>query len=179
MLPFVEPQFLGLVSHGAGVEHAVVLDDALEPVGPPAFDPVHHVAAVGTAERAGAVPVELRIVADGVGEALLQILERPAAPIFLDRVGEGLAVAGRAMEIDAHRGIARRDKDARVPAIRPAVGEAALRPAVDEEDDRQPGGHPRRYQLPAPHRFVIGAGEAELVEQHRVHLREEVAVDGG
>ena len=34
MLPFVEPQFLGFVGHGAGVEHAVMLDDALEPVGP-------------------------------------------------------------------------------------------------------------------------------------------------
>ncbi len=31
MFPFVEPQLLGLVRHGAGVEHAVMLDDAFEP----------------------------------------------------------------------------------------------------------------------------------------------------
>ena len=81
MLPLVEPQFLGLVGHGAGVEHAVMLDDALEPVGPLPLDPVHHVAAVGAAERAGVVGIELRVVRGGEGEALLQVLERPAAPI--------------------------------------------------------------------------------------------------
>ena len=108
VLPFVEPQLLGLVGHGARIEHAVVLDDALEPVGPLPLDPVHHVAAVGAAERAGVVGLELRIVRGGVGEALLQVLERPAAPILVDRVGEGLAVAGRAVEIDADRGVARR-----------------------------------------------------------------------
>ena len=67
------------------------------------LDPVHHVAAVGAAERAGVVGLELRIVRGRVGEALLQVLERPAAPILVDRVGEGLAVAGRSVEIDADR----------------------------------------------------------------------------
>ena len=71
MLPFVEPQLLGLIGHGAGVEHAVMLDDALEPVGPLALDPVHHIAAIAGAERAGIVGVELRIVGGGEGQALL------------------------------------------------------------------------------------------------------------
>ena len=50
---------------------------------------------------------------------------------------------------------------------------------MDEEGDRQLGGHARRPQRPAPHRIVVGAGEAELVEDHRVHLGEQVAVDAG
>ena len=85
MLPLGEPQLLGLIGHGALVEHAVVLDQAFEPVGPLAGDPVHHVAAIAGAERAGIVGVELRVVGGGEGQALLQILERPAAPIVLDR----------------------------------------------------------------------------------------------
>src|SRR6476619_3442588 len=98
MLPFVEPQLLGLVGHGAGVEDAVVLDDALEPVGPVPLDPVNHIPAVGTTERAGVVRLELRVVSGGESEALLKVLERPAAPVAVDRVGEGLAVAGAAVE---------------------------------------------------------------------------------
>src|SRR6185503_11048195 len=98
-----------------------MLDDALEPVGPAALDPVHHIAAIGAAERAGAVGVELWVIRGREGGALLQVLERPAAPVAVDAVGEGLAVAGAAVEIDADRGIAPADEHARVPAIRPAV----------------------------------------------------------
>jgi len=93
-------------------------------------------ATVGAAEPAHLVAVELRVVGEGEGEALLKILERPAAPILADRVREGLAVTGRTMEIDADRGIAGRGEQARVPAVRPGVAEGALRPAVDEEGDR-------------------------------------------
>src|SRR3954470_736558 len=100
-----------------------MLDDAAEPVGPAALDPVHHIAAVGAAERAGAVGVELRVAGGGEGQALLQILERPATPILADRVAEGLAVSGRPVEIDADRGVAGRDENPRVPAVGPAVGE--------------------------------------------------------
>src|SRR4249919_194889 len=100
-----------------------MLDDAFEPVGPLSLDPVHHIAAVGAAERAGAVAVELRVMGDGIGQALLQILERPAAPILPDRVGEGLAVTGAPVEIDTDCGIAWRGEDARVPAVGPRVAE--------------------------------------------------------
>jgi len=34
MLPFVEPELLGLIGHGARVEDAVMLHDALEAIGP-------------------------------------------------------------------------------------------------------------------------------------------------
>src|SRR3982750_4789396 len=113
-----------------------MLDDAAEPVRPPASDPVHHIAAVGSAERAGAIRVELRVVRGRESETFLQVLERPAAPILVDRIGEPLAVACRPMEIDADGSIAGSGEQARVPAVRPTVGEAALRPAVDEKGDR-------------------------------------------
>ena len=70
-----------------------------------------------------------------VGEALLQVLERPTAPILVDRVGEGLPVAFAPVEIDANRCIARSRKEPRVPAVRPAIVETALRPSVDEENE--------------------------------------------
>src|SRR4029079_16189109 len=103
----------------------VMLNDALEPVRPAALDPVHRIAAVGAAERAGVVRLQLRVVRGYEGEALLQILERPAAPVLVDRVGEGLAVAGAAVEIDADRRIAGGAEQPWVPAVGPAVGKAA------------------------------------------------------
>ena len=82
-----------------------MLDDALEPVGPFPLDPVHHVAAVGPARRTGIGGVELRVVGGGVSKAELKILQRPAAPILVDRIGKGLAVALAAVEIDADRAV--------------------------------------------------------------------------
>src|SRR5690242_16283238 len=100
-----------------------MLDDALEAIGPIALDPVHHIAAVGTAERAGIVRLELWIMRRREGEALLEILERPAAPVPVDRILESLPVAGAPMEIDADGRIARSAEQPRVPAEGPAVVE--------------------------------------------------------
>ena len=182
MLPFVEPQFLGFVGHGARVEHAVVLDQAFEPIGPLAGDPVHHVATVGGAQCAGVGGVELGIGGGGVREAALQILERFATPVVADAVGEGLAVAGAAMEIDADHGVAGSGEQARIPAVAPAVAEAALRPTMDDERNRElapKSGGCRGLELEAVDLVIAGALEGELFEADRVELGEQRAVDVG
>ena len=94
MLPFVEPQLLGLVGHGAGVEHAVMLDDALEPVGPLA--PRSSSSCSRRRSRRARRRWRHRAADLGgrVGEAELQVLERPPPQLLVDRVGEGLAVTG-------------------------------------------------------------------------------------
>src|SRR4051794_11278280 len=107
----------------------------------------------------------------GISETELQVLQRPAAPVLVDRVGEGLAVSSRAVEIHADHAIARRREQARVPAIGPAVAERALRAAVDKQNDRKRAVHDR-LQLPAPNAVVVGTGEAELLESDGVELRE-------
>src|SRR6185369_2560398 len=106
LLPFGEPELFGTVVHHPLVERAVVGDQAAEPVGPVAGDPVGHVPAVRGAEGADTVAVQPGIAGDGGGEPLLQVLQRLASPVFLDRVGEGLAVAGRTVEVDGEHGVA-------------------------------------------------------------------------
>src|SRR3546814_6326739 len=66
-----------------------MLDDAPEPVGPLPFDPVHHIASIGCAQRAGIVAVEPCITFGRRREPLLQVLKRPPAPIAANAVGEG------------------------------------------------------------------------------------------
>src|SRR3546814_12546041 len=109
---------------------------AFEPVGPVARDPVHHIAAIAGAQRAAIAGIDLRILGGGGGQPQFQILQRLAAPIFVDAVGEGLAVARRTVEIDDHRSIAMGRERLGIPAIGPAIAEAALRPAM-----AQPGYH--------------------------------------
>src|SRR3546814_10629556 len=108
-----------------------MLNHAFEAVGPLAFDPVHHIAAIGGAERAGVADVELRILLPRRGEAEFQVFERLAAPILVDAVGKGLTVAGRAVEIDGADAIALLGIKARVPESRPAVAEARKRPSLN------------------------------------------------
>src|SRR3546814_19392173 len=71
-----------------------MVDQALPRLVPDSGDPVHHVAAVAGAQRAGLVAVEERVLVLGGGPALLQVLQRAVAPVLADRVGEGLAVTG-------------------------------------------------------------------------------------
>src|SRR3954471_22237161 len=138
-----------------------MLDDALEPVGPIALDPVHHIAAIGAAERAGIAGVELRIERGGRGEAGLEVLERLAAPVAVDAVGEGLAVAGRAVEIDRHPAVIGGGEQFGVPRRGPAVAERARRPAMDEQRDGEPAGGALALDDLAPDLIAIGAGEME------------------
>src|SRR5690606_14018542 len=99
-------------------------------------DPVDHVAAVRGAERAGVVAVEKGILLERRREAELEIHERLAAPVAVDRIRELLAVAGGAVKVDRDDAVTLRRIGLRVPAIAPAFAEAALRPAVDQERDR-------------------------------------------
>src|SRR3546814_17438358 len=92
---------------------------------------------MGGAEGAGVAGVELLILLPRRGEAKFQVLQWLAAPILVDAVGEGLAIAGRSVEIDGDDTIALLGIKARVPARRPAVAKAALRSAVDQESDGQ------------------------------------------
>ena len=181
MLPLVEPEFLGLIGHRPGVEHAVMLDDALEPVGPLPLDPVHHIAAVRRPERAGIAAIEPAELAGRRGEPFLQILERPAAPIVADRVGERLAVAGRPMEIDRHHRIARPGEHRGVPAIGPAVVARSLRSAMDDERHRclRTLGQRRRTHRIAPDLVVVRAGEAEPLDLGQIDPGELCGVDRG
>src|SRR5688572_1063151 len=103
---------------------------------PVAGDPVDHVAAVACAERAGIGAVEEGVSLLCRGPALLQVLQRLAAPVLADGVGKGLAVTGGAMEIDHHHGVALPRIGLWIPAIAPTVAEAALRAAVNQEGDR-------------------------------------------
>ena len=148
------------------VEVAVVADERLEAVGLP-VDPVDHVAAVGRAERRDAVLVEERVLRERRVEPLHEVLERRAAPVAADGVGERLAVAGRAVEIDHDRRVAVPREGLGVPPVVKVVAEGALRPAVDEEGDR--GARPRgrgkagRLDEPAVDLVPLGAGERELL----------------
>src|SRR3546814_20289201 len=110
-----------------------MLDDAPEPVGPLPFDPVHHIASIGCAQRAGIVAVEPCITFGRRREPLLQVLKRPPAPIAANAVGKGLTIAGRAMEIDCHAGIARPCAPRRAPAIGPTSVASAPPPAPPPE----------------------------------------------
>ena len=110
---------------GFGVEHAVVRDDALEAVGV-AEDPVGHVAAVAGAEGALAGFVDEGVVLLGVVEAGHQVGEGLAAPVAVDAVDEGLAVAGRAARIDHDDDVAVGGEEFGVPAVGPGVAPVRL-----------------------------------------------------
>ena len=131
VFPFGEPQFFRRVSHAAVVEHAIVVDQALEAVRPVTGDPVHHVAAVRRAQRAAALAVQPREFFGGRFQAFLQVDQRLAAPVAADGIREFLAIAGRAVEVDEDGGVAGARIHLRIPAVAPAVAEAALRAAVD------------------------------------------------
>src|SRR5690606_9329816 len=130
VLPLGEPQLFGHVRHAARVEDAGVIDQTPERLVPYAGYPVDHVTAIGSAECAHALAVQPGKLLERRSQALLQVLERLAAPVLTDGVRERLAVTGRTVEIDEDRRIARTRVGLRVPAIAPAVAERPLRAAV-------------------------------------------------
>ena len=104
-----------------------------------------------------------------------------AAPVLADRVGERLAVAGRAVEVDEHHRVAAPGEGLRIPAPAPLVLEADLRATVHEEGDRILA---TRFETCGLHhvtvdRRIIGAGEAELLERCHRALPEHIGIDGG
>src|SRR5665213_500557 len=98
-------------------------DDALEALGPLPGDPIHHVAAVGSAERAGMISVEPGVLLQSGGQSELEVLKGFAAPIAANRVGERLAVPGRAVEIDHDDAVPGAGKSLGVPAPIPGIRE--------------------------------------------------------
>src|SRR5690606_13955621 len=115
---------------------------------------------------AGVGTVEEVVGALGMAPALAQVFQRPVPPVLADRIGEGLAVADRTMEVDHHHRVALACIGLRVPAVAPAIAEAALRSAVDQEGDRValallvvPG-----LEHIAVHGLVVPALELELLE---------------
>jgi hypothetical protein len=62
-------------------------------------DPVHHVAAVGSAEGRHSVLVQPLVVLQRVLQAFVDVLEG-LVPVARDRVGEGLTEGRRAVEVD-------------------------------------------------------------------------------
>ena len=99
------------------------------------------------------------------GQAELQILERLSAPIAADRIGERLAISGRAVEIDHHHAVAGAGEGLRVPAPVPDVRHAALRAAVHQECHRifLVALEVRRLHDVAEDVVVVPAGETELL----------------
>src|SRR5690242_19226263 len=135
VLALLEPQLLGVVVHRAGIEDAVVVDQAFPRRVPDTGDPVRHVAAVARAQRAGAAGVEALAAAYRSGSAEREVLELLAASVAGNGVGEGLPVAGGSVEVDRDDGEALARIRLRIPAIAPAVVARALRAAVDEKGD--------------------------------------------
>ena len=118
-------------------EDAIVRDQRLELAAERmALDPIHHVAAVAGAQADGAAGIDVRHVLLDVFEALDEILVGQAAPLLLDGVGEGLAVAGGSRGVGADGDVALFGEDGWVPARAPAVAPSALGSSVDEKCER-------------------------------------------
>src|SRR5690606_29861641 len=86
-------------------------------------------------------------------------------------------LADRTMEVDHHHRVALACIGLRVPAVAPAIAEAALRSAVDQEGDRValallvvPG-----LEYIAVHGLVVPALELELLEAAKPHLGQHLA----
>ena len=163
IIPLVEPQFFGFISHRTKVENTRMIDEAFETVGPVARNPVHHITAIGSTKRAGVCGIQLRVdFANGV-HALLQIFKRPSAPVFVDAVGEFLTIARRPVKIDGDNGIALRCHDRRVPPVGPAVVKRSLWSAMHKQQHRQLARRILRLYDLAKYLVAIGAGKIEFL----------------
>ncbi len=87
-----------------------------------------------------------------------------------NRVREPLAVAGRAVEVDRGHHVSPRREHRVVPARPPGVGPGALRPAVNQIDERIPPGGIEAGRLEQPPEDGVSerAHEAELVERPEI-----------
>src|SRR3546814_9248306 len=85
----------------------------------------------------------------------------------------GLAVARRTVEIDDHRSIAMGRERLGIPAIGPAIAEAALRPAMDQHGYRQLACYTLRLHDLAPDGVAVRALEAVALrsEEHTSELQ--------
>ncbi len=104
--------------------------------------------------------------------SLLQIFQRAVAPMLADGVGEFLAVAGGAVEVDHHHRVALAGVGLRIPTVAPGIAEAALR-AVDQERHRIGLAFLIVVGLDhvAMHGVVVPALELELLVVTELHIR--------
>ncbi|KAG1255553.1 hypothetical protein G6F68_010278 [Rhizopus microsporus] len=154
---------------------------ALERAVPVAGDPVDHEATVAGAQCTGLVTVEEGILLQRRVPALLQVFQRAVAPVLADRIGEGLAVTGGTVEVDHHHRVALARVRLRVPAVAPAVAEAALRAAVDQGRDRVGLAFLVVVRLDhvAVHGVVVPALELELLVVAEGHVLQHLASGRG
>jgi hypothetical protein len=101
-LPLGESKLVGVEIGHAFVERAIVVDQAAEPVGPVAGDPVDHVATIGRPKRPDAVAVHPGISHQGPRQALLEVLQRFAAPVATNRVRKCLRLLKIMRELRLH-----------------------------------------------------------------------------
>src|SRR3954470_11749070 len=137
-------------------------DGALEAIGV-SDDPIHHVAAVGSAHGADVAAVGEGIGGEHVVKATHQVDVRKAAPVSTDLVSELLPVADRAARIDHDYQISLGGEKFSVPAKGPGITPGALRAAVDEELDRifLVCVEVRRFHQPSLHARLVAANEPE------------------
>ncbi len=104
-----------------------------------------------------------------------------AAPVAVDAVDYGLAVAGAAAGIDHDDDVAVGGEELGVPAIGPGVAPCALRAAVDQEFDGVLFGGVEGGGLDeeALELGFVGGGEPEGFEGSQVELGKEGVVEVG
>ena len=170
-LPVGEPELLGGAAHAHRVEHPVVRDQALEPIGV-AGGPVDHVAAVARARGAHAGRVHVRQARDHI-EALHEVLVGPVSPVLRHGVGERLAEARRAVAVHHHHHVAAGGEHLVIPARAPVVGPRGLGAAVEQVHHgvllRRV--ETRRSEQPSEHRVAARAREAERLQRPHVERR--------
>ena len=143
-----------------------------------AEDPVGHVAAVAGAEGTLAGFVDEGVVDFGVVEPAHEVDEGAAAPVAVDAIDEGLAVAGGTTGIDHQHDVAVGGEQLRVPAVGPGVAPGALGSAVDEElhgvlfvlvEVGRADEEALDVSLRCAHKpKIVHLGEIELLEQVRI-----------
>ena len=181
MLPLREPQLLRREVGEPLVEIAVVTDQAAPRLVPDAGDEVDHVTAEARTQGRGAGRIKERVSLEGGRVPLLEVLERLPAPVVADRIREGLAVPGRAVEVDHDDRVPGARVDLRVPTVVPVVPSAPLRPAVDDEGDGIPTCRVeagRLHHVPVDG-LAIPAGERELLGVADIEIAQPRGVQPG
>src|SRR3546814_1229016 len=91
----------------------------------------------------------------------------------------GLAVGRRTVESDDHRRIAMGRERLGIPAIGPAIAEAALRPAMDQHGYRQLACYTLRLHDLAPDGVAVRALEAVALDRDVIDPGQLFRIDGG
>ncbi len=162
------PPRLGAVAEAAAVGHVGgelgvqvvdpgVVDDGGEAVGM-AEQPGDQIPAVGAAGRRHPFFVDVAAGGENVDGAH-HVVERLVAMPADDRVGEGLAEAGRAVEVGLRHDVALGGEKLGVPAVVEVFERSAVRPAVQHHHQRPflLGIEARREVHPHLHRVAAGA----------------------